>query len=80
MFVACETFCFSKYRFCRNVPRQAGETSQYFRTPAHGSQTPSYAAFGSRTPMIGNQTPMHDGSRTPHYGNMVRENQIGEFC
>jgi hypothetical protein len=22
--------------------------------------------------MIGNQTPMHDGSRTPHYGNMVR--------
>ena len=23
--------------------------------------------------MIGNQTPMHDGSRTPHYGNMVRD-------
>jgi hypothetical protein len=23
--------------------------------------------------MIGNQTPMHDGSRTPHYGNMVRK-------
>jgi hypothetical protein len=46
--------------------------SHYFTIPLHGSQTPSYAAFGSRTPMIGNQTPMHDGSRTPHYGNMVR--------
>jgi len=45
--------------------------SHYFTTPLHGSQTPSYATFGSRTPMIGNQTPMHDGSRTPHYGNMV---------
>jgi transcription elongation factor SPT5 len=56
----------------RNVPRQPGEISHYFTTPLHGSQTPSYGAFGSRTPMIGNQTPMHDGSRTPHYGNMVR--------
>jgi len=55
----------------RNLPRQPGEMSHYFTTPLHGSQTPSYAAFGSRTPMIGNQTPMHDGSRTPHYGNMV---------
>jgi hypothetical protein len=55
----------------RNVPRQPGEISHYFTTPLHGSQTPSYGAFGSRTPMIGNQTPMHDGSRTPHYGNMV---------
>ena len=56
----------------RNVPRQVGEMSHHFTTPLHGSQTPSYAAFGSRTPMIGNQTPIHDGSRTPHYGNMVR--------
>jgi hypothetical protein len=37
--------------------------SHYLTTPLHGSQTPSYAAFGSRTPVIVNQTPMHDGSR-----------------
>jgi hypothetical protein len=36
--------------------------SDYFTTPLRGSQTPSYAAFGSHTPMIGNQTPMYDGS------------------
>ncbi len=60
----------------RNVPWQAGEISHYFTTPLHGSQIPSYTAFGSRTPMIGNQTPMHDGSRTPHYGNMVCEKRF----
>ena len=38
--------------------------SHYYTTPLHGSQTPSYAAFGSRTPMVGNQTPMHDGPST----------------
>jgi hypothetical protein len=38
--------------------------SHYFTTPIHGSQTLSYVAFGSRTPM-------HDGSRTTHYGNMI---------
>ena len=54
------------------MSRQSGEMSDDFRTPLHVSQTPSYGAFGSRTPMIGSQTPMHDGSRTPHYGSMVR--------
>lgn len=39
-------------------------TQHPFTTPLHGAQTPSYGAYGSRTPM-------HDGSRTPHYGNMV---------
>jgi hypothetical protein len=45
--------------------------SHYYITPLHGSQIPSYAAFVSRTPIIGNQTRMHDGSGTPHYGNIV---------
>ncbi|CAF2882395.1 unnamed protein product [Rotaria sp. Silwood2] len=40
------------------------ETSHYITIPLHGSQTPSYAAFGSRTSMIGNQNPMHDASMT----------------
>ncbi|CAF3585929.1 unnamed protein product [Adineta steineri] len=69
----CQTITVDRNRIVSttNVPRQPGEMSHYFTTPLHGSQTPSYAAFGSRTPMIGNQTPMHDGSRTPHYGNMT---------
>ncbi|UJR38519.1 hypothetical protein I4U23_031185 [Adineta vaga] len=69
----CQTITVDRNRIVltTNVPRQPGEMSNYFTTPLHGSQTPAYAAFGSRTPMIGNQTPMHDGSRTPHYGNMT---------
>ncbi|CAF1071659.1 unnamed protein product [Rotaria magnacalcarata] len=69
----CQTITVDRNRIVSttNVPRNAGEMSHHFTTPLHGSQTPSYAAFGSRTPMIGNQTPMHDGSRTPYYGNMT---------
>ncbi|CAF3857883.1 unnamed protein product [Rotaria sordida] len=69
----CQTITVDRNRIVSttNVPRHAGEMSHHFTTPLHGSQTPSYAAFGSRTPMIGNQTPMHDGSRTPYYGNMT---------
>uniref|UniRef100_A0A1I8HNB5 Transcription elongation factor SPT5 n=2 Tax=Macrostomum lignano TaxID=282301 RepID=A0A1I8HNB5_9PLAT len=49
--------------------------STYGRTPLHGAQTPGYGMGGGsgRTPMYGagGQTPIHDGSRTPHYGNMT---------
>jgi transcription elongation factor SPT5 len=32
-----------------------------------GFQTPM-VSLGSRTPMYGSQTPLHDGGRTPNYG------------
>lgn len=52
------------------VPTKDGSFSSYARTPAYGSQTPSYA--GSKTPLHGSMTPMQDvGSRTPHYGSMT---------
>ena len=52
--------------FQRNVPRQMDETTQHpFIIPFHGSPTPSYGAYGSRTPM-------HDESRTSHDENMVQ--------
>ena len=69
----CQTITVDRNRVATptNVPRTSGEMPHYFTTPQHVSQTPSYGAFGSRTPMVGSQTPMHDGSRTPHYGNMT---------
>uniref|UniRef100_A0A1A9UYD5 Transcription elongation factor SPT5 n=1 Tax=Glossina austeni TaxID=7395 RepID=A0A1A9UYD5_GLOAU len=65
-----------------------GSLSSYGRTPArtpgYGSHTPIYAAAGSKTPLLGNQTPnwdsegrtpysssmtpLHDGSMTPRHG------------
>uniref|UniRef100_A0A1B0GFA1 Spt5 C-terminal domain-containing protein n=1 Tax=Glossina morsitans morsitans TaxID=37546 RepID=A0A1B0GFA1_GLOMM len=54
------------------------------RTPGYGSHTPIYAAAGSKSPLLGNQTPnwdsegrtpysssmtpLHDGSMTPRHG------------
>ena len=50
-----------------NAGKTGGSVSTYSRTPMHGpSGTPMYGTPGSRTPMYGSQTPLYDGSRTPH--------------